>query len=42
MPFIGLHGIAALEECPLYLVSQAEDNALVNGILISASSRGHG
>lgn len=29
---VAVHAIAAYEECPLYLVSSAEDNALVNGI----------
>ncbi|MEW6120193.1 MAG: hypothetical protein AB1593_08890 [Pseudomonadota bacterium] len=32
--WLGLHQIAAYEECPLYLVCEAEPNGLVNGIRI--------
>ncbi len=30
--FLNVNQIAAFEECPLYLVSEADPNALVNGI----------
>lgn len=32
--WLGLHQISAYEECPLYLVCEAEPNGLVNGIRI--------
>ena len=32
--YLNLNQIAAFEECPLYLITEAEPNALVNGIRI--------
>lgn len=38
--YLNLNQIAAFEECPLYLITEADPNALVNGIRIRLASGG--
>ena len=38
--FLNIDQIAAFEECPLYLICEADPNALVNGIRIRLASGG--
>lgn len=38
--YLNVNQIAAFEECPLYLICEADPNALVNGIRIRLASGG--